>query len=185
MKIAVTGGIGTGKSEVMKIIKRLGYVTASADEINAALLTRPDYIQNVADAFPSAVNDGVVDKVKLREIIFNDKNERSKLNAIAHPLIRREIASVYGEDVFVEVPLLYESGMDDLFDKVIVVTAPTSLRIKRICARSGVTKELAKKMISSQMSDNERKKKADFVFNNKGTLSDLYTSITRVLARLK
>ncbi len=185
MRIAVTGGLGTGKSEVMKIIKRLGYVTASADDINAVLLTRPEYIQRVAEAFPAVVHDGIVDKAALRNVIFNDEGERNKLNAIAHPIIRAEIASVLGTDVFVEVPLLYESGMRDLFDKVIVVTAPTPVRIKRICARSGVTRDMAKKMIDSQMSDNERKKKADFVFDNKGTLSELYTSITRVLARLK
>lgn len=185
MRIAVTGGIGVGKSEVMKVIKRLGYVTVSADEINARLLDSPDYIRKIAQEFTPAVEDGKIDRATLREIVFNDEEERKKLNALAHPVIRAEIENVKGTWIFVEIPLLRESGMNDMFDKVICVTAPKRVRIKRIMERSGLTGEMAEKIIDAQLSDDERKKDADFIIENDGALSDLYTAVTRVLARLQ
>ena len=91
MKIAVVGGIGSGKSEVMKKVASMGAATLSADEINASLLTSPDYIASLQSLFPTAVKDGVVDKHALAEIVFADETSRKALNALAHPLILKKI----------------------------------------------------------------------------------------------
>jgi dephospho-CoA kinase len=184
MKVAVTGGIGVGKSEVMRIIAGLGYRTASADEINARLLQRPDYIARLASVFPSAVRDGKIDKYELRKIIFGDYEKRQLLNSIAHPLIFAEIKKVEG-DVFVEVPLLFECGMQKLFDKIVVVTAPYEIRLSRLFDRSGIDRKLAAKMVSSQLSDSERISHADYVLENISSKDDLYVKVRELITKLE
>lgn len=91
MKVAVTGGIGAGKSEFMRAVKELGIRTYSADEINAELLRDKRYLEKLSAAFPLAVKDGKVDKAALREEVFSDEKKRKTLNALAHPEIRRKI----------------------------------------------------------------------------------------------
>ncbi|MEG1613176.1 MAG: dephospho-CoA kinase [Clostridia bacterium] len=184
MRIAVTGGIGVGKSEVMKIISSLGYKVASADEINARLLLRADYIEKIQTAFPSAVVDGKINKDILRKIIFNDYDKRQLLNSIAHPIIFSEIKRA-GLDLFVEVPLLFESGMQTMFDKIIVITAPYDIRVSRLFDRSGIDKILAHKMIMSQLSDGEREKYADYIIENKASYDELYRRVREMLIKIE
>ena len=93
MRIAIIGGIGSGKSEAMKTAAELGFSTLSADEINSGLLQSPDYINEIAVAFPTVVASGSVDRKKLADIVFSDEIELKKLNAIAHPNILRRIAT--------------------------------------------------------------------------------------------
>ena len=149
MKVAVTGGIGAGKSEFMRAVKELGIRTYSADEINAELLRDKRYIEKLSEAFPLAVKDGKVDKSVLREEVFSDEKKRKTLNALAHPEIRRKIEEITG-DAVIEVPLLFESGMTDLFDRVIVVTAGEDVRINRIVSTRNISKDLAKNIIKNQ-----------------------------------
>lgn len=183
MKVAITGGIGVGKSEVMRIIKSLGYKTVSADEINARLLLCSDYIAKIQIAFPTAIVDGKINKDILRKIIFNDYDKRMLLNSIAHPIINAEILKA-GDNVFVEVPLLFETGMQNLFDKIIVITAPYDMRVSRLFDRSGIDKQLADKMIASQLSDSERVKYADYVIENKASLDELRGTVQKVVSYL-
>ena len=183
MRIAVIGGIGSGKSEVMKIAKERGFFCLSADEINAELLKTPSYIQKIAALFPSVVSNGVVDKGALAKIVFSDRGERKKLNALAHPEIRRKIEEITGDAVF-EVPLLFESGMTDLFDRVIVVTAGEDVRINRIVSTRNISKDLAKNIIKNQATDDERIKLADYVAINDGTRKDLYEQAKNIIKRI-
>lgn len=183
MKIAITGGIGVGKSEVMQIIKSLGYKTVSADEINSRLLLCPDYISKIQLAFPTAIVDGKINKDILRKIIFNDYDKRMLLNSIAHPIINAEISNA-GDDVFVEVPLLFETGKQGLFDKIIVIVAPYDMRVARLFDRSGIDKQLADKMIASQLSDSERMTYADFIIENKASLDELRGSVQKAIIEL-
>lgn len=180
MKIAVTGGIGAGKSEFMRAIKNEGVATYSADEINAALLTDKGYLKRLAEVFPFAVKDGKVDKDALRRKVFSDENSLKKLNALAHPEIRKSIENIAG-DAVVEVPLLYESGMTDLFDKIVVVTAPEDVRIKRIVSTRNVSEDVAKNILKNQTSDDERKKLADFIVENNGSLDSLTARAKEIL----
>lgn len=183
MKAAVTGGIGAGKSEFMRAVKELGIRTYSADEINGELLRDKRYIEKLSAAFPLVVKDGKVDKVALREEVFSDEKKRKTLNALAHPEIRRKIEEITG-DAVVEVPLLFESGMTDLFDKVIVVTAGEDARINRIVSTRNISKDLAKNIIKNQTTDDERIKRADYVAINDGTRKDLYEQAKTIIKRI-
>lgn len=183
MKVAVTGGIGAGKSEFMRAVKELGIRTYSADEINTELLRDKRYIEKLSEAFPLAVKDGKVDKSVLREEVFSDEKKRKTLNALAHPEIRRKIEEITG-DAVVEVPLLFESGMTDLFDRVIVVTAGEDARINRIVSTRNISKDLAKNIIKNQATDDERLKRADYVAINDGTRKDLYEQAKNIIKRI-
>lgn len=183
MKVAVTGGIGAGKSEFMRAVKELGIRTFSADEINAELLRDKRYIEKLSEAFPLAVKDGKVDKGALREEVFSDEKKRKTLNALAHPEIRRKIEEITG-DAVVEVPILFESGMTDLFDRVIVVTAGEDVRINRIVSTRNISKDLAKNIIKNQTTDDERIKIADYVAINDGTRKDLYEQAKNIIKRI-
>ena len=183
MKVAVTGGIGAGKSEFMRAVKELGIRTYSADEINAELLRDKRYIEKLSEAFPLAVKDGKVDKSVLREEVFSDEKKRKTLNALAHPEIRRQIEEITG-DAVVEVPLLFESGMTDLFDRVIVVTAGEDARINRIVSTRNISKDLAKNIIKNQATDDERIKLADYIAINDGTRKDLYEQAKNIIKRI-
>lgn len=183
MKVAVTGGIGAGKSEFMRAVKELGIRTYSADEINAELLRDKRYIEKLSEAFPLAVKDGKVDKSVLREEVFSDEKKRKTLNALAHPEIRRQIEEITG-DAVIEVPLLFESGMTDLFDRVIVVTAGEDVRINRIVSTRNISKDLAKNIIKNQTTDDERLKRADYIAINDGTRKDLYEQAKNIIKRI-
>lgn len=183
MKVAVTGGIGAGKSEFMRAVKELGIRTYSADEINGELLRDKGYIEKLSEAFPIAVKDGKVDKSVLREEVFSDEKKRKTLNALAHPEIRRKIEEITG-DAVIEVPLLFESGMTDLFDRVIVVTAGEDVRINRIVSTRNISKDLAKNIIKNQTTDDERLKRADYVAINDGTRKDLYEQAKNIIKRI-
>lgn len=183
MKVAVTGGIGAGKSEFMRAVKELGIRTYSADEINTELLRDKRYIEKLSEAFPLAVKDGKVDKSVLREEVFSDEKKRKTLNALAHPEIRRKIEEITG-DAVIEVPLLFESGMTDLFDRVIVVTAGEDVRINRIVSTRNISKDLAKNIIKNQATDDERIKRADYVAINDGTRKDLYEQAKNIIKRI-
>ena len=183
MKVAVTGGIGAGKSEFMRAVKELGIRTYSADKINAELLRDKRYIEKLSEAFPLAVKDGKVDKSVLREEVFSDEKKRKTLNALAHPEIRRKIEEITG-DAVIEVPLLFESGMTDLFDRVIVVTAGEDARINRIVSTRNISKDLAKNIIKNQATDDERIKRADYIAINDGTRKDLYEQAKNIIKRI-
>ncbi|MDY5630503.1 MAG: dephospho-CoA kinase, partial [Eubacteriales bacterium] len=141
------------------------------------------YIEKLSEAFPLAVKDRKVDKSVLREEVFSDEKKRKTLNALAHPEIRRQIEEITG-DAVIEVPLLFESGMTDLFDRVIVVTAGEDVRINRVVSTRNISKDLAKNIIKNQATDDERIKRADYVAINDGTRKDLYEQAKNIIKRI-
>jgi len=171
MRIAIIGGIGSGKSEAMKIAKERGFECISADEINAELLRTPSYIAKIAAQFPTAVKDGAVDKKALASIVFADEQKRQILNSIAHPEIMAKIREFDAPRVAVELPLYVEGGERD-FDEVVLVKTPMCLRIKRLKKR-GLAKKEAIARIKSQPSDRTLKKYATRVLYNGGSLQKL------------
>lgn len=180
MRIAITGGIGSGKSTVLDFFAVRGFKTASADKINAQLLTDKSYIKKLEKLFPSAVVNGVADKAKLREIIFMDAAARRKINKLSHGEVAKKIAQIKG-DLAVEIPLLIESGMAGEFDKIIAVTAPYDVRVNRIIARDSIDADLAKKMIAAQSTDKEREQAADFIIDTNCTFSEVALQIDRII----
>lgn len=183
MRIAVTGGIGSGKSTVISFFGARGFKTASADEINAELLADKNYIGKLQKLFPSAVKDGLVDKAKLKETIFLDNKSLQKINKLAHTEIAKKINKIKG-NLVIEVPLLVESKMWEMFDKIIAVTAPIEVRVKRIISRDGISEELAKKIIAAQASDSERNAIADFVIDTDCSMVEITEKIDAIIAKL-
>lgn len=172
MRIAVIGGIGSGKSEVMKIAKKRGFFCLSADEINAELLKTPSYIQKIATLFPSVVSNGVVDKGALAKIVFSDRGERKKLNALAHPEIMRVISECKESPLVVELPLFIEGG-DEAFDEIVYVRTPLFKRISRLKKGRGMSVKQAVSRIRSQVPSAVLRAKATIVIDNSRSLSAL------------
>ncbi|ACI19583.1 dephospho-CoA kinase [Dictyoglomus thermophilum] len=171
-KIGITGGIGTGKSLVSNILKELGIIVISADEIVRELQKDPYYLQKIREIFGDNVFDkGNLDRKKLAKIIFSDSDARRKLENLLHPPVLEEIKKKLEElkerDIIaVEVPLLFEVGIEDWFDEIWVVYAPFELQLERIVNRDNISKEDAVARIRAQIPIEEKLKKADFVIYN-------------------
>lgn len=186
-KIVITGGIASGKSEFIRYLTTKNLKVLSADKINSELLLNKDYIAEIAKQFPDAVICGKVDKSRLKASIIDDKKNAELLNSIAHPIIKQRIEeSLIGSDgiVFVEVPLLVESGMQDIFDCVVVIKTDEKQRLQRIMQRDCCDIQTAHGMIALQTTDEERGKYADYVINNNGDIKALYKEADELLKKL-
>ena len=117
-KIAITGGIGSGKTTVSNLIKEKGYPVYSCDEIYKELIDSTIYIKEIEKAFPAAIKQGKINRKGLAEIVFSNEQERKRLNEIAHPLIMKtlldHISQRENELIFAEVPLLLEGNFENL-----------------------------------------------------------------------
>ena len=187
--IGVTGGIGTGKSTVLAILSDLGAVTLSADEAaREVVASGTDGLRRVTEAFgPELIRgDGSLDRVSLANIVFADPAARKRLDEITHPLIiellRRRIDDARRSNppravIAVEVPLLYEAGMESWFDQVIVVSVPAATQAVRLQARGEMSEGDAHARIDAQMPLAEKEARADFVIANTGDVSSLRRSV--------
>ena len=183
MKIAIIGGIGSGKSEAAKIIKDLGYEVFDADAIYKEISEKDDYLKLVESTWPGAVKNGALDRAFLGKIVFSNKQELEKLNVIAHPLVKQRMdeLSKDKEVVYFEVPVFVGSILENYFDRVILIEAETKFRISRIMKRSGYDKEYAKKIIASQPSDDELEKFADVIVENNKDQIHLRQQLAKVI----
>ena len=181
--IGLTGGIGTGKSEVARIFQELGAVLINADQIgHQAYNPHSEIWQEVVKAFGEEIlqPSGEIDRKKLGSIVFADPDQLTRLNQIMHPRMARMVArqvqelGEQGADVVVvEAALLFEAGWDSLVGEVWSTESPEDLVTKRLQSRSGLSQEEAKKRIDSQMSAEERKSRSQVVVDNSGDLVDL------------
>ena len=153
-KIAVTGGIGSGKSKVLSILQEKGFPVFSCDEIYKDIIRRPDYVLEIGRIFPKVIENGEINRAYLAQIIFNDEEKRKALNAVAHPFIMRELFErmngVNSYKVFAEVPLLFEGNFEKLFDDVWVVDRAVETRIEAIAERDGLNRTKIEQRMSAQ-----------------------------------
>ena len=173
LRIAIGGGIGSGKSAVTQILRGLGAKVVVADEVNAELLLDEGYIERIANIFPAAVHNHRIDKKELAAVVYADEGKRRLLMQLAHPLIFEKMFAVApGEKVvFYEVPLLSECV--DRFDRIWFVDADDDLRVKRIMARDGVDEDRARRLIFLQREEDKLKEIASVVLPNTLNISDL------------
>jgi dephospho-CoA kinase len=186
--VAITGGIGAGKSEALKAFARNGAATVSSDEIVHHLLRRPD----VRDAIVARLGhgivspDGEIDRSALATVVFNDREALGWLEELLHPLVsaeylqwREQLAALPDAPrvSVTEVPLLYETGSDARFDKVVVITAPSKLRR----ARSEVVTDGREDRL---IPDAEKLRRADFSYKNTGSLEELDAFVKSVMTEL-
>lgn len=169
IKIAVTGGIGSGKSMALQILGELGYSVFSCDEIYKNVIVSTEYVEIIKSAFPECVTNNQIDRKKLAEIIFPDKTKREKLNTIAHPFIMKQLFKgmeiAEGQLIFAEVPLLFEGKFEDNFDFVIIIQREKERRIESIKARDNISYQEIEKRLQAQI-DYDAKKNIEY-FKNK------------------
>lgn len=187
-KIAVTGGIGSGKSTVMKIIAGKGYPIFSCDEIYSQLTSDRDFLNILHHSFGDILNgDGTLDRKKLSEIVFNNPAKLAELDKITHPAIYKEMfrmADEAGGICFCEVPLLFESGAESLFDGVIIVMRNEEQRIKSVAKRDKLPEQDVKKRISNQFDYNSADFAMYYVIHNNGDLSELERQTEEIIKKI-
>jgi dephospho-CoA kinase len=186
--VAITGGIGAGKSEALKAFARHGAATVSSDEIVHHLLRRPEVREAVVARMGHGVVSpaGEIERGALATVVFNDREALAWLEELLHPLVsaeylrwREQLAELPDAPrvAVTEVPLLYETGGDARFDKVVVITAPSKLRR----ARSEVAMDDREARL---LPDAEKVQRADFAFKNTGSLEELDAFVKSVMAEL-
>ena len=187
MKVGLTGGIGAGKSTVADMFSKLGAVVIRSDELARQVIepNTPGF-QKVLSRFGNQIlqENGSIDRQKLAQIVFNDKNSLKDLEEIIHPLVRNKtnelIDSQTPETIVVnEVPLLLEKKMEKMFDFLVVVISSEKNRINRLQKR-GISEPEAKKRMSLQVSDEARKSSADFLITNDGNIDQLEADVAKV-----
>lgn len=189
LAVAITGGIGAGKSTALEAFRAHGAATVSSDEIVHHLLATDDGVRDavVAKLGDEALTDGRPDRAKIAQAVFGDRELLAWLEGLLHPLVSREYLT-WREQLaqldeppavcVTEVPLLFEVGAEDRFDKVVVVTAPAALREQR--------RRVARDDRDSRLlPDREKVRRADFHYVNRGTFEDLFEWVGGVMAELE
>jgi dephospho-CoA kinase len=203
LRVGLTGGIGSGKSEVARRLAAHGAVLIDAD-VAAREVVVPGSrgLSQIVAAFGNHVlsPDGSLDRPRLGEIVFGDPELRAKLNGIVHPLVRewmdaaertavqaagRSAAKTRGPIVVHDVPLLAESRGKGGFDLVIVVDVPSELQVERMVSQRGMARGQARARMEAQASREQRLEVADIVIDNSGSLDDLDHRVAEVWAELE
>jgi dephospho-CoA kinase len=188
LRVGLTGGIASGKSEVSRRLVELGAVLVDADVLAREAVERgSEGLAEIVRAFGPEVltDDGALNRAALGSIVFADPERRATLNSIVHPLVRARAAEIVAsapEDAVVvqDIPLLVETGQAANFDVVVVVDAPDEVRIQRLGERSGLSPEEAAARIAAQATREERLAVADYVVENAGTLAELRDAVDRL-----
>jgi dephospho-CoA kinase len=193
--VGLTGGIASGKSTAAKILERLGAAIVNADVL-AREVVEPDqeaWKDIVARFGPDVLQpDQTLDRQKLRTVIFNDPDARKKLEAIIHPRVRalaeqkfRQHGAAGFAIVVYEVPLLFEAKIHQWLRPVILVACDIDTQRRRLEQRDQIDSAAAQKIIDAQMSLAEKRRLADYVIENNGSLSDLERQVREVLAKIQ
>ena len=190
LRVALTGGIGSGKSSAAEIFAALGAVVVDSDEIARKVLDRESvgFGEVVAVFGDQILSAGEIDRKKLGQLVFSDPKERKKLEQITHPLIRKEFERIIknvpeNSIVINQIPLLAESKYDYKFDYVIAISAPIEVRKNRLLERGMKSYEIEQRL-AAQASDADRAKIANEVIENASDLSQLTTNVEKVWRKL-
>lgn len=185
-KIAVTGGIGSGKTLFCNILKSLGYDVFSCDDIYADLLQEEAYLSLLIKNFPECFPDGKFNKKILSERIFKNREDKKTLESLAHPLILQRLLKKMEdkEIVFAEVPLLFEGGYGELFDCVIALVRNKEDRIEAVKKRSRLTEAEILSRMENQIDPALLFDKNCIIVENNGTVEELKEKTIRILSKI-
>ena len=185
--IGITGVIASGKSMVLNHLRSLGYFCLSADEINNELLNQELHIKHI-NALLFNESSNVLDKEKIKELIFNNQEKKKQLEHYLHPLIEATLLTKAQQAtqriIFIEVPLLFESNAS-IYHKVITIYLDRKNTIKRLMKRDHITKNEAIKRIDSQLPIEEKVSRSDYVIDNSKTVSHTLKQVQHVLKELE
>ncbi|MDP1663662.1 MAG: dephospho-CoA kinase [Methylobacter sp.] len=173
LKVGLTGGIGCGKSTVARIFADLNIPVLDADEIAHRLVEKGQpALAQIQQEFGTAIlnPDGSLNRQTLREIVFSDPKQKQKLESILHPLIYKaiqaELEQLNAPYCIISIPLLFETGMTHLVDRILVIDCPVETQIERVKIRDNLTTERIQSIIDNQVSRAYRKAKADDFIDN-------------------
>lgn len=190
IKFALCGNIASGKSTVQKLLENQGYRVLDTDKVAHELLT-----VNNSELFLEFKNfdvfeNGEFSREKLGKLVFTNKEIKQKLENILHPQIREKIKEFFEQNqnekyLFVGIPLLFEANMTDLFDKIIFIYADDDIRLKRLLLRNGYSVDYAKARLNSQMRQEEKTQKSDYVIYNNGSIEELNVNIIKLFEQIR
>ena len=193
LSLGLTGGIGSGKSTVSALLEERGAVVVDADRIVRSLQEPGEPVfEAMVEAFGSSIvaDDGTLDRQAVADIVFGDDDALKTLNGIVHPAVGAAIAerlvelAETDEVVILDIPLLVESGRDDMA-AVIVVDVDPDLAVERLVEHRGFSEEDARSRMARQVSREDRLAKADVVLDNSGSLEHLETQVDELWARIE
>ena len=170
--VGLTGGIGSGKSTVLKQFEDLGINTYSADKVAKKLInSNEDIIESIKSLFGDNIYDNnILDTIKLSKIVFQDSHKLESLNSIIHPAVAKDFKSFikinHGEYIVKEVAIIFETNTEDNYDKIILVRAPIEDRIKRVVLRDNITKDDVIRRVNNQIDDSTIIDKCDYIIDN-------------------
>ena len=186
--VGVTGGIGSGKSEVCRMFERLGIPVLSADAIAKDISNYDPRVRQLLTRLLGAeayTKEGALDRAYVASKVFSEKNVQKRINAIIHPRVEEEIKRRFSEMEsagvligVVEAALIYEAGLDRILDAVIVVDAATETKIERVMKRDGASRSSVLDRMRAQMNPSAKLKRADYVLHNEGTIQELEEKVS-------
>lgn len=187
IKIALTGSIGMGKSTVAKMFEAAGVPVFDADAV-VRQLQGPGgaLIERIGELFPGCVRSGTLDRECLAQIVLADRSKLTLLESIVHPAVH-EWRNAFIEEhrdapvLMFEIPLLFETGADKEFDKIVVVSAPAEAQRARVLERQGMSADKLQSILERQMPDEEKRRRADFVIDTGGDLSTTEAQVGDIL----
>ncbi len=189
--VGLTGSIGMGKSTVAARFRANGILVCDADALVHDLYGGKA-VAPIEAAFPKTTADGKVDRQKLAAVLLNAPERFKELERIVHPLVQRaeaeclEVARKRGDALAIlEIPLLFETGGEKKVDVTVVVSATPDLQRQRVLARPGMTEEKFSQIVSRQMRDDEKRRRADFVVDTSVSVEQTYAQIDRLIATLR
>ncbi len=189
MLVALTGGFGTGKSTVLEIFRRYGVPVLSADEVVHELLARDNIKAEIRGYFGEGVfKDGEINRKEIARVVFKSEEKRRWLERLLHPEVFKRIDAFGKENseriAIAEIPLLYETGTEGRFDKVVVVIAGDG-QVRERLMRKGLSEEEIQQRHRVQIPIEEKKAKADFVIDNSGGLEETEKQVKEILKTLQ
>ena len=192
--IAITGGIGSGKSTLCSKLKEKGFKIHSSDEQVAKIYKNPDkkfvtYLRTIG--LSKSISKKNIDKKIISKIIFENKQIRKKLELYIFKIVRKKRSDFIKQEkqkktrlIFIDIPLLFENNLEKQFNKVISIIASKRVRLKRLKKTRKMTENQFKNITRSQTSDVIRKKKSDYVIYNNSTLKDYKIKINKLISKL-
>jgi len=179
MIIGITGSFGSGKTTVANMFRKHGFRVINADKLYHGIYNKDKTLKDkIKKEF------GTINRTQLKEIVFNDNKKLKKLNNITHPIIikaiKKQINKIKNKKIVIDIPLLFESKLEKMFNKIIVVKCSKKEQIKRILKKKKYNKKEINQIIKSQMPLKEKIKRADFVVDN-GTIKETQKQINSIV----
>lgn len=190
MRIAITGSIGMGKSTVAGMFARAGIPTFDADsEVRRMQGPGGILVEAIGKAFPAAMVGNQIDRERLARYVLADPAALARLETIVHPAVlaaREAFTAAYADApaLLFDIPLLFETGSERAFDKVIVVSAPAQVQRARVLARPGMTADKLDSILARQLPDSEKRHRADFVIDTGADLSTTEAQVAAIISCL-